>query len=145
MNNQNKKGIDLLADYVFLSKYSQKKSDGKLETWEETVERIYAMHAIKLGKMGLMTPEVEKMLNVAKELEKERKILSSQRSRQFASVRSTSGILKHETKMYNCSSTFIDRIDAFSEIMYLLLCGCGVGYSLHKEYIEKYIIKDKEA
>lgn len=143
MSNQNKKGIDLLADYVFLSKYSQKKSDGKLETWEETVERIYAMHAIKLGKMGLMTPEVEKMLNVAKGLEKERKILSSQRSRQFASVRSTSGILKHETKMYNCSSTFIDRIDAFSEIMYLLLCGCGVGYSLHKEYIDKLPVVKK--
>lgn len=143
MSNQNKKGIDLLADYVFLSKYSQKKSDGKLETWEETVERIYAMHAIKLGKMGLMTPEVEHMLDAAKELEKQRKILSSQRARQLAAVCSTSGILKHETKMYNCSSTFIDRIDAFSEIMYLLLCGCGVGYSLHKAYIEKLPVVQK--
>lgn len=45
--------------------------------------------------------------------------------------------MKHEAKLYNCCSTYVDRIEVFSEIMYLLLCGCGVGYSLHKEYIDK--------
>ena len=144
MNNQNKKGIDLLADYVFLSKYSQKKKDGYLETWEETVARIYAMHREKLRREGLLNAEVESMLEKAQVLEEERKILSSQRGRQFASPLSTSGILKHESKMYNCSSTFIDRIDVFGEIMYLLLCGCGVGYSLHKEYVDKLPVVKKQ-
>lgn len=132
-----KDGIDLLADYVFLSKYSQRKENGDLETWDETVDRIYAMHEVKLKDMELYTPEVSDMISRAKDLEKQKKILSSQRGRQFATPVPTSGILKHESKIYNCCSTYIDRIEVFSEIIYLLLCGCGVGYSLHKEYIDK--------
>jgi len=132
-----KSGIDLLADYVFLSKYSQKKENGELESWDETVDRIYDMHRVKLNKLGLLNNEILEMLNKSSDLEKQKRILSSQRGRQFASSKETSGILKHEAKMYNCCSTYVDRLDAFGEIMYLLLCGCGVGYSLHKEFINK--------
>ena len=134
---QTDKGIELLADYVFYSKYSQKKADGQLETWEETVDRIYDMHREKLKKEKLYSVDVERMLTKAAQYEKEKRILSSQRGRQFASPVHTSGILKHESKIYNCCSTYIDRVSVFGEIMYLLLCGCGVGYSLHKEYINK--------
>lgn len=137
------KGIDLLAEYVFLSKYSQKKENGYLETWEETIDRIYSMHTKKLEDLGLLNDETKAMLNKCSELEKQRKILSSQRGRQFASSNPNSGILKHETKMYNCCSTYIDRVDVFGEIMYLLLCGCGVGYSLHKDYVNKLPIVSK--
>ena len=133
----NKTGLDLMAEYVFLSKYSQRKEDGILENWNETVDRIYGMHEVKLKELGLFNDSTKKALNKAKEFEYNKVILSSQRGRQFASSNKYSGILKHEAKMYNCSSTFIDRPEVFSEIMYLLLCGCGVGYSLHKEYIEK--------
>ena len=133
----NKTGLDLMAEYVFLSKYSQRKEDGILENWNETVDRIYGMHEVKLKELGLFNDSTEKALNKAKEFEYNKVILSSQRGRQFASSNKNSGILKHEAKIYNCSSTFIDRPKVFSEIMYLLLCGCGVGYSLHKEYIEK--------
>ena len=133
----NKTGLDLMAEYVFLSKYSQRKENGILENWNETVDRIYGMHEVKLKELGLFNDLTEKALNKAKEFEYNKVILSSQRGRQFASSNKNSGILKHEAKMYNCSSTFIDRPEVFSEIMYLLLCGCGVGYSLHKEYIEK--------
>ena len=132
-----KDGIDLLADYVFLSKYSQRNSEGRLEHWHETIERIYAMHEVKLNKLGLWNIGVQEMIHKAMAMENDKKILSSQRGRQFASPVETSGILKHEAKLYNCCSTYIDRIEVFSEIMYLLLCGCGVGYSLHKEYIDK--------
>ena len=138
-----KKGIDLLADYVFLSKYSRRNENGFLETWDETIDRIYAMHEMKLRSMDLWDEAVAEMIERAKKMEKEKKILSSQRGRQFASPDMNSGILKHEAKLYNCCSTYIDRVEAFSEIMYLLLCGCGVGYSLHKEYIEKLpIVKE---
>ena len=133
----NKTGLDLMAEYVFLIKYSQRKENGILENWNETVDRIYGMHEVKLKELGLFNDSTEKALNKAKEFEYNKVILSSQRGRQFASSNKYSGILKHEAKMYNCSSTFIDRPEVFSEIMYLLLCGCGVGYSLHKEYIEK--------
>jgi len=130
-------GIDLLADYVFLSKYSQRKKDGNLERWNETIDRIYYMHKVKLEKLNLLNEEVALMIENAKKLECDKKILSSQRGRQFASPKETSGILKHEAKLYNCCSTYVDRPEVFSEIMYLLLCGCGVGYSLHKELINR--------
>lgn len=133
----NKTGLDLMAEYVFLSKYSQRKEDGILENWNETVDRIYGMHEVKLKELGLFNDSTKRALDKAKEFEYNKVILSSQRGRQFASSNKYSGILKHEAKMYNCSSTFIDRPEVFSEIMYLLLCGCGVGYSLHKEYIKK--------
>ena len=137
-------GIDLLADYVFLSKYSQRNSEGRLEHWHETIERIYSMHGVKLNKLGLWNIGVQEMIHKAMAMENDKKILSSQRGRQFASPVKTSGILKHEAKLYNCCSTYIDRIEAFSEIMYLLLCGCGVGYSLHKDYIDKLpVVKEK--
>lgn len=133
----NKTGLELMAEYVFLSKYSQKKEDGKLETWNETVDRIYSMHEKKLKDLGLFNTTTRHSLDEARELEYNKVILSSQRGRQFASVNPNSGILKHEAKMYNCCSTYIDRVAVFGELMYLLLCGCGVGYSLHKKYIEK--------
>lgn len=133
----NKKGLQLMADYVFLAKYSQKKENGELESWDETVDRIYSMHETKLHSLGLMNSEVHAWLQHCKELEYQKKILSSQRGRQFASSNPNSGILKHEAKMYNCCSTLIDRTKVFGEIMYLLLCGCGVGYSLHKAYVDK--------
>lgn len=133
-----KSAIDLLADYVFLSKYSQKKDDGNLETWNETVDRIYDMHNSKLEELGFAdSSEIKIMIDLAKCLEYDKHILSSQRGRQFASSNKNSGILKHEAKLYNCCSTYIDRVEVFNETMYLLLCGCGVGYSLHKEYIDK--------
>ena len=53
-----KKGIALMADYVFLSKYAQKKEDGSLESWSDTVQRIYSMHEKKLKSMNKYTEKV---------------------------------------------------------------------------------------
>lgn len=85
INKMKCNGIDLLADYVFLSKYSQRKEDGGLEHWNETIDRIYEMHKVKLEKLGLLSKETLEMIEEAKWLENEKKILSSQRGRQFAS------------------------------------------------------------
>ncbi len=135
MNKMN--GLDLMADYVFLSKYSQRNENDVLETWEEVNRRIYETHRIKLESLGLLNDKVEELLSRCETLENNKIILSSQRARQFAFPNMKSGILKHETRLYNCCSTYIDRTKVFSEIMYLLLCGCGVGYSLHKPFINK--------
>ena len=66
---KNNKGLDLLADYVFLSKYSQKKADGNLETWEETIDRIYSMHIKKLASLNLLNEKTSEYLEIAKDLE----------------------------------------------------------------------------
>lgn len=134
---ENKRGIDLMAEYVFLSKYSQVKENGELESWEEANKRIYDMHRMKLYAHGVLSKYVETILELGLKMENNKVILSSQRARQFASTSPNSGILKHEAKMYNCTSTYVDRLEVFSEIMYLLLCGAGVGYSLSKQYIDK--------
>lgn len=130
-------GLKLLADYVFLSKYAQKKQDGTLETWEDAVDRIYSMHEIFLISKGYKRELWEEPLQKAKRFEKEKYFLSSQRARQFAEKSFEKGILKHHAKIYNCSSTLIDRPRVFTEIMYLLLCGCGVGYSIRKIHTTK--------
>lgn len=132
-----KTGLEHLGDYVFYKNYSQRKEDGSLETWEESVDRIYDMHKLFLQYKGYYDEPLGELLEEARKLEKAKFFLSSQRARQFASRNFSSGILKHHAKIYNCSSTLIDRERVFAEVMYLLLCGCGVGYSLHKEHIQK--------
>lgn len=139
-----KNGLDLMADYVFYSRYSQKKENGELESWEDVNKRIYQTHRLKLDSLGLLTEDIDKKLRHAEYLENEKRFLSSQRGRQFAFPDWQAGILSHEARSYNCCATYMDRLDSFSEAMYLLLCGCGVGYSLHKEYISKLpIVKSK--
>lgn len=131
------KGNKLLSEFVFAKNYAQKKSDGTLETWNESIDRIYATHKLFLIQKGYNYKELEKEFKEAKEYEKNKLLLSSQRGRQFAYPHMESGILNHHAKAYNCSSTLIDRPEVFGEIMYLLLCGAGVGFSIHKEHVNK--------
>jgi ribonucleoside-diphosphate reductase alpha chain len=46
-------------------------------------------------------------------------------------------IEQHNARMFNCSYTLIDREEVFDQIFYLLLCGCGVGYSIQWHHVEK--------
>ncbi len=140
----NDKGLNLMAEYVFVSKYAQKKDNGDLETWDDVNNRIYQTHRLKLESLGLLNNDVENYLSKAEYLENKKILLSSQRGRQFAFPDWDSGILKSESKIYNCCGSYVDRVEFFSEAMYLLLCGCGIGYSMHKEYINKLpIVKHK--
>ena len=62
-----------------------------------------------------------------------KEILGSQRALQFAGP----PILKHNARLYNCSSACCCYPRFFQETMYLLLCGCGVGYSVQQHHINK--------
>jgi ribonucleoside-diphosphate reductase alpha chain len=64
---------------------------------------------------------------------KEKYVLASQRSLQFGGA----PILKHNSKLYNCTASYADRPKFFQEAMYLLLSGCGVGASVQFEHINK--------
>lgn len=130
------KGLKLLSDCVFTTKYAQTKPDGKKETWDESVDRIYDMHRNYLISKGYKLEMFEDELNTARQLEKEKYFLSSQRARQFASPRFDEGILANHSKLYNCTYTVLNRPRAFAEIMYELLCGSGVGVGIYKEYIK---------
>ena len=74
-------------------------------------------------------PNIEK----AYELVYEKKVLPSMRSLQFAGA----AIKQSPSRIYNCAYLPIDDYRAFSEVMFLLLGGTGVGYSVQKHHVEK--------
>lgn len=121
----------LLSDFKFYSSYSKYQKDKeRMETWEEAVDRVMEMHYRKYADK--ITPELEEYINFATKLYKEKRVLGSQRALQFGG----DSILKHEMKQYNCLTSYCDRVDFFKEAMYLLLCGCGVGFSVQTKHIK---------
>lgn len=130
-----------LQDYIFYSKYSRyNKALKRKETFKEAVNRVFDMHEKHLIKNfphlldgNEQSVEFFEMFSKAFDLAEEQVVLGSQRALQFGGDQ----ILSKNLKMFNCSATYVDRIDVFKEIEYVLLCGCGVGISVQKLHIEK--------
>jgi ribonucleoside-triphosphate reductase len=59
--------------------------------------------------------------------------LPSMRSLQFGGE----AILQKHARIYNCAFMHIDRLESFRESLYLLLCGCGVGFSVQRQHVAK--------
>ena len=126
--------IRALSDYTFYSRYARYNKDKKRrETWEEAVGRVFDMHRKKYAKQIAESPELGELISWAEGMQKKKRVLAAQRSLQFAG----DPIFKHELKIYNCLFTHIDRERVFQEIMYALLCGCGVGMSVQTQHIRK--------
>ena len=118
---------EILSDLVIWSKYSRYIPElNRRETWTELVTRNKEMH---LRKFPQMTAMIEK----AYELVYAKKILPSMRSLQFGGR----PIEVNNTRLFNCSYLHVDDYRAFSETMFLLLCGTGVGYSIQSFNIDK--------
>jgi len=116
-----------ISDYIHASKYARYLPEFKRrEVYEETVARVEGMH---LSQFPEMTSEIKE----AFDLVREKRVLPSMRSMQFGG----NAILANNNRIYNCSFTLIDRLEAFSEALYLLLTGCGVGYSVQFDHVEK--------
>lgn len=77
--------------------------------------------------------ELEPLLTRIQDAILNRRILGSQRGLQFGGP----AILRKHARLYNCTATYCDRVRAFQETMWLLLCGCGVGVSVQKHHIAK--------
>lgn len=124
----------MVGEYVFLSKYSQT-HDGEKETWQEAVNRVMDMHLKRYS--GMVKPEDEaefsKMFAHAYNLYSEQRVLGAQRALQYGGEL----ILEKHARFYNCSSTYVDRVRVFEEIMYLLLCGAGTGYSVQHIHTDR--------
>lgn len=124
----------VVGEYVFLSKYSQT-HDGKKETWQEAVNRVMDMHLKRYS--GMVKPEDEaefsKMFAHAHSLYSEQRVLGAQRALQYGGEL----MLEKHARFYNCSSTYVDRVRVFEEIMYLLLCGAGTGYSVQHVHTDR--------
>lgn len=127
---------DILSDITVHMKYAKFIPElNRRETWHELVDRNKAMHQKKYPKL---TEEIEEVYKYVYD----KKVLPSMRSLQFAGK----PIEISPNRLYNCSYLPIDHIDSFSETMFLLLSGCGVGYSVQQHHIKKlpYISKPFE-
>ena len=123
MNISNK----ILSDITVYMKYAKFIPElNRRETWEELVTRNKNMH---IKRYPALKDEIE---NVYK-LVYEKKILPSMRSLQFGGK----PIEISPNRVYNCAYLPIDHIDSFSEIMFLLLGGTGVGYSVQNHHVAK--------
>lgn len=124
----------VVGEYVFLSKYSQT-HNGKKEGWQEAVNRVMDMHLKRYS--GMVKPEDEaefsKMFAHAYSLYSEQRVLGAQRALQYGGEL----MLEKHARFYNCSSTYVDRVRVFEEIMYLLLCGAGTGYSVQHVHTDR--------
>ncbi len=114
-----------VADYIHASKYAKYlPAKKRRETYKETVYRSQGMHIDR-------NPQLATEINDAFAYVHKKKVLPSMRSMQFGGP----AIIAHNARMYNCAYTLIDRPRVFQEILYLLLCGCGVGFSVQKQHV----------
>jgi ribonucleoside-diphosphate reductase alpha chain len=117
----------ILSEITVYMKYAKYVPElNRRETWEELVTRNKEMHQKKFPKLA---KDIEKNYKFVYD----KKVLPSMRSMQFAGK----PIEISPNRIYNCAYLPIDHIDAFSETMFLLLGGTGVGYSVQKHHIEK--------
>jgi len=117
----------ILSDITVFMKYAKFQPElNRRETWEELVTRNKEMHQRKYPHIKDEIEEVYKMVY-------DKKVLPSMRSLQFGGK----PIEISPNRVYNCAYMPIDHVDAFSETMFLLLGGTGVGYSVQKHHVEK--------
>lgn len=117
----------ILSDITVFMKYAKFIPElGRRENWKELVDRNKKMH---MDKYPQLTEEIES----AYQFVYDKKILPSMRSLQFAGK----PIAINNARLYNCCFLPVDHVDAFSEVMFLLLSGTGVGYSVQQHHVEK--------
>jgi ribonucleoside-triphosphate reductase len=128
----NTSGKDMMAQSKFYMGYSRwDEGKGGYETWDESVSRVMNMHRTKYADK--MTPQLEEYIAFAEQAYKDKAVLGAQRALQFGGAQ----LFQHESRMYNCSVSYCDRPAFFQEAMYLLLCGCGVGFSVQNHHVDK--------
>ncbi len=115
----------ILSDLTVHMKYAKFIPElNRRETWEELVTRNKEMHQKRY-------PDLADQIQLNYKYVYDKKVLPSMRSLQF----SGKPIEISPNRLYNCSYLPIDHVDSFSECMFLLLSGCGVGYSVQKHHI----------
>ena len=120
-------GLETLSQIVTFNKYAKYLPQlNRRETYDEIIMRYVQMMVDKYPYMA------DKIVNQSQYIF-DKKILPSMRALQFAGP----AIQKNEARIYNCCYLPIDDYRAFGEVMFLLLGGTGVGYSVQFKHIEK--------
>ena len=117
----------ILSDITVHMKYAKYiDSKQRRENWEELVTRNMDMHVKKF-------PHLKSEISNAYQYVFSKKVLPSMRSMQFGGK----PIEVSPNRIFNCAYAPIDDYRVFGEIMFLLLGGTGVGYSVQRHHVEK--------
>lgn len=119
---------EILSSITIYAKYARFSAEKqRRETWDEIIDRNKAMH---VAKYPTLSKEIEE---VYERSVRTKLVLPSMRSLQFAGK----AIERNPSRIYNCAYLPIEDTRAFSEIMFLLLGGTGVGYSVQYRHVDK--------
>ena len=122
---------DFLSQTKFYEGYSRFiENESRYETWDEAVDRVIEMHDQNYINNN---NELSEYLEEARTAYKEQRVLGAQRALQFGGEQ----LMKHQMRMYNCTSSYVNRPEFFGEVFYILLCGAGAGFSVQKHHIKK--------
>ena len=117
----------VLSDITIFNKYAKYVPEAKRrETWEELVERNMVMHLRKY-------PSMKQEIKNAYSFVFNRQVLPSMRSLQFGGT----PIELSNNRMFNCAFSAVDHPAVFSETMFNLLGGSGVGFSVQSRHVQK--------
>ena len=127
-------GLEALSSLTVFSKYAKYIPELKRrETWDEIVDRYQTMMIKKY-------PKLEDAIVKSAELIRQKKVLPSMRALQFAGP----AMEVNNARGYNCAYLPVDSLYSFSETMFLLLGGSGVGYSVQKHHVEQLPAVNKQ-
>ena len=120
-------GLEALSKITVFSKYAKYLPKLKRrETWDEIVDRYQEMMINKYPNLRVAIVESAKFI-------REKKVLPSMRALQFAGA----AMEVNNARGYNCAYLPVDSLYSFSETMFLLLGGSGVGFSVQKHHVEQ--------
>lgn len=118
-----------LGEFVYLRTYAKWiESENRRETWIETVDRY-----VNFMKKNLGTKLTEEEYAEVREGILKQEVMPSMRLMQFSGTAAE----KCNTCAYNCSFIAPSKLEDYAEIMYLSMQGCGVGFSVESENVEK--------
>jgi ribonucleoside-triphosphate reductase len=127
---------ELPSDYqkfIHTSRYARWiEKEKRRETWGETVKRYFDFFETHLRENN--------NYNLPKELreELEEAVLNLEIMPSMRALMTAGEALRRDnTAGYNCSYVAVNRVRAFDEILYILMCGTGVGFSVERQYVEK--------
>lgn len=118
--------VKALSSVTVFNKYSKfLKEENRRETWEEIIARNMVMHVNRF-------PNLADHIFNAYSFVMDKKVLPSMRSLQFGG----DPISLSHNRMFNCAYLPINDRRAFHEVMFLLLGGTGVGYSVQRHHVD---------
>ena len=132
MNNSNTLPTEYQS-YIAISRYARwLDKENRRETWQETVDRYVNYMSNRYEKITgkkLENKERERWFNAILTLQ----VMPSMRALMTAGP----ALDKDNVAGFNCSYVAIDNVRTFDEIMYILMCGTGVGFSVERQYVDK--------